>query len=491
MAEWAKQPAVTLVKAIQEKKISASELLEYFIERFERLNPKINAIVATNFDQARKQAANADKAQARGEILGPLHGLPVSIKDNIEVIGMPTTFGSVDTKDYKPVRNASVVQSLVDAGAIIFGKTNLPTLGSDWQSFNDLHGQTSNPWKLSRTPGGSSGGSAAALAGGLTGLEIGNDLGGSIRVPAHFSGVYGHKSSFDIIPTDGCTMPRHEPNLDFTVSQDMGVNGPLARSAEDLKLAMDVIVRPPSFQRKAVNIVLPPPRKTKLNEFKVGLWMEDPQFSPDTFVGNCLQNLIDQLARVGVNVKEKKQKVDLIHSTHLQVDLVNAAVSPFQPDEFFKWAQNALKTLKADDESSTARFIRGITLSHRDWHKLNQERIVMRQKWADIFQEIDVLLCPVMCIAAHPHDHTELGKRIIRCNGQDHDYRFAAVAWNSFCSLAYLPATVAPIGFTPDNLPVGVQIVGPYLEDLTPIQFAISLEKEIIGPYQLPREFKQ
>jgi amidase len=197
MDNFAFQSAVNLVKAIQDKKISSSELLELYIQRYERLNPSINAIVETDFETALRRAHQADEALAKNENWGPLHGLPMTIKDYINVIGLHTTYGSPMFKDYLPTSNADVVQPLIDAGAIIFGKTNLPLWATGSQSFNEVYGQTNNPWDLSRTPGGSSGGAAAALAAGLTGLEIGSDLGGSIRSPAHFCGVYGHKPTYE------------------------------------------------------------------------------------------------------------------------------------------------------------------------------------------------------------------------------------------------------------------------------------------------------
>lgn len=207
MDEIAFQSAVNLEKAIQNKKISSSELLELYIERYERHNPSINAIVETDFETARVKTRQADEALANNENWGPLHELPMTIKDYINVTGLHTTYGSPVYKEYLPTSNADVVQTLVDAGAVIFGKTNLPLWATGSQSFNEVYGQTNNPWDLTRTPGGSSGGAAAALAAGLTGLEIGSDMAGSIRSPAHFCGVYGHKPTYGIVPIHGQQPP--------------------------------------------------------------------------------------------------------------------------------------------------------------------------------------------------------------------------------------------------------------------------------------------
>ncbi|MBI4765249.1 MAG: amidase [Deltaproteobacteria bacterium] len=471
MNDLASISATKLVGALKNKQVGSLELLEFYIERYERLNPRINAIVATDFDSARKRANDADAALAKGEVWGPLHGLPMTIKDNIPVVGMPNTYGMPIAKEFVPSANADVVESLLDAGAIIFWKTNLPLMGMDTQTFNEVYGQTNNPWDVTKTPGGSSGGPAAALAAGLTGLEIGNDIGGSIRIPAHFCGVYGHKPSYNI-------------------PEDLVVNGPLARSAEDLRLAMDIIVGPPSHQRQAITIKLPLPRKTNLREFRVGLWMDDPSYPPDTTVGNCLQDLADRLAKMGANLKTEKPDIDLGHSDRLRDYLALTTLSLREPQEIFNRAVNQLSTLRKEDQSLEARGVRALTAYHRDWNWVNSRRAIIRQKWADYFQKFDILLCPVLRIATHPHDHTEITKRVVQFNGQDSNYYDVVMPWNSLSLVAYLPATVAPIGFTPKGLPVGVQIIGPYLEDHTPIQFAMLLEEQVTGSFKVPPGFE-
>ena len=487
MVTWARHSAVTLTEAIREKKISSSELLEYFIERYERLNPKINAIVATSFDQARKKAADVDEALARGEVFGPLHGLPMTIKDNLEIIGMPTTYGSELYAKYMPEENADVVQSVLDAGAVIFGKTNLPLLAMDTQSFNDVYGQTNNPWDTSRTPGGSSGGAAAALAAGLTGLEIGNDIGGSIRFPAHFCGIYGHKPTYNIVSRHGAKKPWDLIRTSFPTDLDLAVNGPLARSAEDLMLAMDIIVGPPAYQRKAIKISLPEPRKKELSDFKVGMWMDDPLFPPDNDVGAILSDFIDRLALIGVTLVDRKPDIDLKKCHELRNAFETTTMCHLQPPELW---EIATKSIEHDDDNIRL-WARNMTMQHRDWNILNMERSAIRQKWNNYFNDVDIMLCPVSRIPAHPHDHTPIHERVVQFNEETLRYWDVMGPWNSLSLVAYLPATVAPAGFTPGGLPVGIQIVGPYLEDKTPIQFAINLEKEIIGPYQLPQEFNK
>ncbi len=495
MSDLSSLSASRLVGELMNKRMSSLELLEFYIQRHERLNPLVNAIVATDFDNARKRARDADIALAKGEIWGPLHGLPMSIKDSIAVAGMPYTFGLPIAKGFIPSANADVVESLLHAGAIIFGKTNLPMMGMDTQTFNEVYGQTNNPWDVTRTPGGSSGGAAAALAAGLTGLDIGNDLGGSIRIPAHFCGIYGHKPTYDIVSMQGGSKPwgLMFPNFvdtDYTPALDLAVNGPLGRSAADLRLAMDVIVGPPSYERKAITIKLPPPRKTDLREFRIGLWIDDPSFPPDDSVGRCLQDLVDRLAGAGADLKTEKPDIDLRHSHWLRNDLETMTTSHIQPSEVFDRARSQLGTLADEDLSGKARWIRAMAAYHRDWNRINQMRAVIRQKWEDYFQKFDVLLCPVARIAAHAHDHADIRKRVVQCNGHESRYWDVVGPWNSLSLVAYLPATVAPIGFTPAGLPVGVQIIGPYLEDNTPIQFAMLLEEQLTGSFKVPPGFE-
>ncbi len=485
MEEWAGLSASALTKAIQEKKISSAELLEYFIERYERLNPGINAIVATNLDQARKRAAEADDAQARGENWGPLHGLPMTLKDNLAIKGMPMTDGSPLLKEHMPEKNGDVVQDMLDAGVVVFGKTNLPLFAMDTQSFNEVYGQTNNPWDITRTPGGSSGGAGAALAAGLTGLEIGNDVGGSIRIPANFCGIYGHKPSYNIVSLHGAINPLSPIRSNYPNDIDLWVNGPLARSAVDLKLAMEIITGPPSYMRKAVSISLPEPRKKGLKDFKVGVWLDDPLFPTDNDVGTVLSDFVDRLSKAGVKLINSKPVIDLKRSYELRNIFQYATQSHLQPPEIY---EQAMKDQNNDDELISS-WAKAIYMEHRDWNLLNMERSAIRQKWDDYFNEVDIMLCPVTRIPAHTHDHTPMTERMVDFNNESLPYWEVIGPWNSMALVAYLPATVAPAGFTPSGLPVGIQIIGPYLEDMTPIQFAIELEKDIIGPFNIPEGY--
>jgi len=478
--------ATELTRAIREKRVGSVELLELYIERYERFNPAINAIIATDLETARKRAREADKANTKGENWGPLHGLPMTIKDTMEVAGMPCTWGTPLLKSFVPRRNAATVQSLIEAGAVVFGKTNVPLFGLDFQSFNEVYGQTNNPWDLNRTPGGSSGGAAAALAVGLTGLEIGSDIGGSIRAPSHYCGVYGHKSTFGIVPSLG-----QEPSLlfeftgDYTTETDLVVSGPLARSADDLDMVMKLIVKPPIFQRRAISIRLPPPRKKTLKDYKIGVWLDDTAYPVDAGVGDCLQKALDRLISAGVSATDKHPDINFIDSDRVYQDLLGLATVMAIPPENFERMKENVATLSQDDKSNYAIFARRVTSTHRYWQELNYQRKILRQKWADYFEDVDVLLCPVTRVPAFPHDHTEIGNRVLPINKRNETCLEALLPWVGLATVAYLPATVAPVGLTKGNLPIGIQIIGPYLEDHTPIHVA-KLMESVTGGFTPP-----
>src|SRR3954469_19581134 len=229
-----------LVKMLADRQVSSRELVDSAISRIEALDPKINAVVVRDFDRARAAADAADPAPAKGERRALL-GVPMTVKEHYAVAGLPTTRGDPKHKGWKAEVDALVVQRLKAAGGVILGKTNVPLNLADWQSFNEVYGTTNNPWDLSRSPGGSSGGSAAALAAGFVPLELGSDIGGSLRAPAHFCGVYSHKPSLDLVPQRGSGYPKTPAIL---VRGDMSVIGPMARSANDLALLLSVVAGP-------------------------------------------------------------------------------------------------------------------------------------------------------------------------------------------------------------------------------------------------------
>ncbi len=482
MTDIAFRSATALVAAIRNREVSSRELLEYYLKRVERHNPKINAIVTLDVDRARQQADAADAALKRGDNLGPLHGLPMTIKDTFETAGVRTTAGAPVHADHVPTHDASTVARLKAAGAVVFGKTNTPMFAMDVQSYNPIFGVTNNPWDLTRSPGGSSGGSAAALAAGLTGLELGSDIGGSIRNPAHYCGVYGHKPTFDIVPLRG-----HIPGPPGALTAaDIAVAGPLARSAEDLSVALDLLVGPDDDDALAWRIVLPPPRRSALREYRVAAWLDDPACPVDVEVRTRHQATVDALRKAGVQVDEQArpgfQFTDAL-GTYLR--LLWAAISPGVPPEAFQNFINMATQLPQDDKGLLAHFVHGTILRQRDWLLLHEARAQYRARWAEFFKNYDVLLCPITPTAAIPHDHSEpMTVRTIQVNGQPHPY-LNNIAWAGLIGMAYLPVTMAPVGLTSQKLPVGVQVVGPYLEDRTTIDFARRLG-EVVGGFVVP-----
>jgi amidase len=485
MSELCLQPAHRLLALLRSRELSAADLLEHHAERLARLNPGLNAVIATDLDGARERARQADAAAARGDFRGPLHGLPMTIKDTLEVAGMPTTAGAPALKDYRPGGNAAAVQRLLDAGAIVFGKTNVPLYASDVQTFNPLHGTTRSPWDPQRTPGGSSGGAAAALAAGLTPLELGSDIGGSIRTPAHFCGVYGHKPSWGLVPLRG-----HIPGPPGTVSEsDLAVVGPLARSAEDLALALSVVAGPVPPAAGGWKADLPAPRPRQLRDWRVHAWLDDPACPVDDGVRAVLEAALDGLRRAGCTVTTGAPaglSLDTVYA--LYFDLLGAVFSGGLPEKVYRRARLA-GTLAAwlgrDRPNSMGGFLRAATLSHRQWLKLNEQRARLRLKFEALFAGSDVLLMPVTRTTAPPHTQQgDLYARRITVNGRAESYA-TQFNWIAPATVAGLPATSAPAGRAANGLPVGLQIVGAFGQDLATIEFARQLA-QLSGGFVAP-----
>src|SRR6188508_3340590 len=296
--------ATDLASLIRRKKVSALELLDHFLDRIEKHNPKLNAVIWMDREGARKRAKAADAALKKGKRLGPLHGVPMTIKESFQVAGSPTTWGLPAMKDNVTQTTAVVAQRMIDAGVTLFGKSNVPVMLADWQSYNSVYGTTNNPWDVSRTPGGSSGGSSAALAAGLTGIEAGSDIGSSIRNPAHYCGVFGHK------PTYGLITPRGQALPNVVAPSDISVVGPLARSAQDLDVALGIMAGPDPDDGGYLKVALPKCEKTSLKQFRVAVKFTDPASEVDGEYADRLQALADKLAKAGAKVKEAEPEID-------------------------------------------------------------------------------------------------------------------------------------------------------------------------------------
>lgn len=473
---WKYSTATELVAALRTGSVASRDLLEYFIARIENFDNDINAVVLRRFEAARAEADAADEKRRVGGALGALHGLPMTVKESFQVAGMPTCWGIQKVAETAASQDAVAIRRLRDAGAIIIGKTNVPTSLADWQTYNSVYGVTNNPWDITRSPGGSSGGAAAALAAGMTPLELGTDIGASIRNPAHYCGVYGHKPTFGIVSQSGHAIPG-------TVAQpDLGVVGPLAISAEDLDLALSVVAGSDTVENSPWTLQLPPPRRSCLADFRVGIIFDAPEAPVDADVRGKLEALADCLRGVGTQVTvDAWPDIDRVSLRRLYFKMLRAETSRrYSGIEAEKFrAEVGSRFSDTDDYWTIAR--EATVVSHRDWLMMNELRHRMRQQWAKYFDQYDILVCPVAATAAMPHDHTEpRHERKIIIDGKSAP-SIDQMYWAGFATLCYLPATAFPLGLTDNGLPVGAQAIGPEFADRSTIAFAKHVARAFGG----------
>jgi amidase len=466
MPDLAYSSAIEIAKKIRNREVSSREALDYFLARIEALDKPINSVVTIDAARARIEADAADTALARKEVRGPLHGVPMTIKDSFQTAGMRTTSGAPELAAFIPKEDAWPVARLREAGAIVFGKTNLPIYAGDLQSYNEVFGTTNNPYDVSRTPGGSSGGSAAALACGFTPLELGSDIGGSIRLPSHMSGVVGHKPSYGIVPAHG-QIPGPPGTLTLA---DLAVAGPMARSVEDLELGLDIMAGPNRWEHPAWQLKLPPPRSTSFKGYRVAAWLDDPYCRVEPELRDLLEKAANALATAGARVDHEArpaftlEKVADTFFTLLQAALAGGV----DRDRLEEYAG-------ATGDSSAARTKRLLAIRHREWLSYNERRLQMRKRWEEFFANWDAMLLPVMPCPAIAHDHSEpMASRIALVGGEQRPY-WDLTAWMAPAGVCYLPVTVIPVGRLGNGLPVGIQIVGPYLHDRTTLDLAKHL----------------
>ncbi|AKJ14731.1 amidase [Streptomyces incarnatus] len=481
--EWSFQTAEELVAALRAGEVSSAELTDEAIARIERDDKAINAICVPDFDRARAAARGADQARARGEDR-PLLGIPVTVKESYDIAGLPTTWGMPHHRDYVPAEDAVQVSRLRAAGAVVLGKTNVPLGLQDIQSFNEVYGTTNNPWDHGRTPGGSSGGSSAALASGFGALSIGSDIGGSLRTPAHFCGVYAHKPTLGLAADRGMVPP---PGPALPVDQDLAVVGPMARSARDLTLLLDVMAGPDPLTRGvAYDLRLPPARHERLCDFRVLVIEEHPCIPTGSAVRAGVNRVADALADGGARVERHSPLLpDLAEAAVTYMQLwFSGAVARF-PDEAYEQLRARAAGLSADDRSLHAARLRGMVSSHRDWVEANSRRELHRHGWRRLFAEFDAVVCPITPTPAFPHDHDPdpLARRL-DIDGVEYPY-LDQMVWAGVATMPGLPATAVPAGRSPEGLPVGVQLIGPMFEDRTPLRLAELLERRI-GGFQAP-----
>jgi len=444
--------ATDAARAIRSGAISSRELTAYVFERIRKYNGRVNAFVTLVEEQATTRARAADEALAQGHPWGPLHGLPILMKDDKKTAGIRSTCGAKMYANNIPKENAPAVDKILHAGAIIVGKTNLPEWASDMQSYNDVAGTTNNPWNLERTPGGSTGGGAAALACGMGFLELGSDIGGSIRTPSHFCGVFGHKPTIDVISNEGFVDP---PGANPSPDR-LSVNGPLSRSPQDLLLALRVAGGPTGVEQIAYSWKLPPARGARLRDYRIGYVVDDP-FCPVTAdVRQLLEKTIDALGKAGARLEQGwPAGIKIADWYGAYFTMLGAAVLPND------------------------------TTPHRAWGEAVGGQYAARHFWGQYFRDHDAFLMPVDFVTAFPHDHSpNLMERKLATPAGPRPY-LDLLKWIFHATLTGHPATVCPVGRTPEGLPCGIQIMGPYLEDATPIDIAGRIA-ELTGGFVPP-----
>ena len=467
--------ATEIARAIRERRVTAVEALEHFLARIDRFNPRLNCIVWQDRERARARAKAADAALAKGDVWGSLHGVPMTIKESYDVAGAPTTWGDPKLKENVAGSHSLPVERLERAGVVLFGKTNVPLMLADWQSYNAVYGTANNPWDTTRTPGGSSGGSAAALAAGLTGIEAGSDIGASIRNPAHYCGVFGLKPTWGVVSPKGHALPG------VVAYGDISAVGPLTRGAQDLDLALDAMAGPDDIDGVAWKLDLPRCRAEALKDLRVAVKLTDTSSAVDGEYAEKLQALVDGLAKAGAKVKEIEPAIDTRRLNEVYVLLLRAATSARTPEaDIARW-RHAAEQAGPGREPYLELMVAGNTLAHRDWLVLNNERQQMRRKFQAFFEDWDVLLCPAAASAAWPHDQSgERWQRKITV-----DNRAVATTdqlfWAGYSGVVYLPSTVGPAGLTRSGLPVGYQAIAASGRDKTAIAFSRLVEREIGG----------
>lgn len=449
-----------LARAIAGKQISSRAALEALLQRAEAFNPRLNAIVVFDVERARKRADEADAALSRGEMWGPFHGVPCTVKENNNVAGLPNTVGFPERKGRIDPENEVMITRLLASGAIIYGKTNLPLDAMDFQSYNAVYGSSSNPWDISRTPGGSSGGSAAAVASGFSPFELGGDVGGSIRIPAAFCGVFGHKPTFKIIPKRG-------PHLEKW-DREISVRGPIARSPEDLRVLMEVVAGADEhITSRGWQLKLPRPTKLSLREFRIAVWADHEYAPVDDELVSAAATVAQRLRKAGAHVDEQARPVDFDPVSNVNVYLTLTA------------ANAALDASKPE------------TVSLRAYRMAQEDRECICDAWERFFDEFDVLICPSYSSLAFVKDETEpkeSRKVQITKDGKSIALPYyRGLFWSFLTNVARLPSTTFPCGVGErSGLPLGLNVVSREYNDLICIDFARLLQDECGFGYVAP-----
>ncbi len=465
--------ARAMLRALDARDIGAEELLRLHWDRTDAVNPALNAVVAQDRDRALVDARRVDN----GERCGPLAGLPMTIKDSFEVAGMTATCGMPHMRDHRPAADAVTVARLRRAGAVIYGKTNVPFACGDHQSYNDVYGVSSNPWDITRTPGGSSGGAAAALAAGMTALELGSDIGGSIRCPAHFCGIYGHKTTHGLLPPNG----HIPPGPHSTALAELSVIGPMGRSAGDLSLALDVLL---GLHDEGAADPLPPARHRRLQDFRVGLWLD--AYPLDDAYRAAILRFIDDLRRLGVDVDEAaRPDLDPDASHRIYMETLFGVIGSRMTAEALCAFGGQVQA--AGDAPYADSLLRYVSMPAHLSPAIRDARAGLGRSWQSFFRSYDLLICPVTPTVAFPHDHSgghgpaaQL-RRSLSVSGKPMPY-LNNLQWPGLATVANLPATAMPTGYFVGGLPAGVQVIGPLAEDRTPLHFVELVAEWLPSP---------
>ncbi|HWA62071.1 MAG TPA: amidase family protein [Caulobacteraceae bacterium] len=472
MADMLSLDATGQLAALEARRIGAEELLDLALRRHAEVKGPVNAVVATDVERARQRARAADDLRARGGQGGLLAGLPMTVKDTFDVEGMPASSG-LDALLHRKASDAVSVAAIRAAGAVVWGKTNTPVMAGDWQTYNALYGTTNNPWDLERTTGGSSGGSAAALATGVTALELGSDIGGSLRVPASFCGVFSHKPTWGMVSQIG-----HVPPAPGTLAErDLNVVGPMARSARDLRLLLSVIENGP---------LAPKAQPADLRGLKVGLWLDEPSFWLDDEVRACIETFAAELAAQGAEIRPMKRFVDaeaLIGAYQVLLASVLAGDMPARAQAGLRrmggLARLALKFGAARD--GWAGTAAAYTATHAEWIAADEVRARAGAQMRRTFGDVEVILAPITPVVAFPHDHRPFQRRsLMASDGRRFPY-MAMMRWIALATACGLPATAVPAGHAASGLPVGVQIIGPRGADSRTLAVAEAIDERLGG----------
>jgi amidase len=481
--------ASQLASDIRERKISSQEVLEAHLSQIAKHNSSLNAIVTLDEDHARQRAKAADKALARGEVWGPLHGVPVTIKDVFETAGLRTTSSFKPLANYMPKQDATVVARIRAAGAIILGKTNTPEMAGDEQTNSPLFGRTNNPWNLKCTPGGSSGGSAAAVASGMSPLDIGSDIGGSVRNPAHFCGVFSLKPTDYRVPFTGHIPPPPGTNTRGLLRHFL-TPGPLARSVEDLRLALTVIAGPDEREWEVPPVPLTASSMQALRELRIA-WSDDFGIPLSSEIRAALAGFAEKLSGLGCSVQRSTpREFDFAQTLHVYGELKEAAFtvrsSPLHLPRFL-WRVLSEQISKSNPISRG--LMRGAGATLQSHAAALSQRDILISKMESFLTDWDVWLCPVAALPAYTHLNSrnpiEQLSAKVEVDGQKMPYLLATSMYTSLFNLTGNPVVVLPLSRTKDGLPIGVQVVGKRWNDMELLAVAQTLS-EVIGPFQSP-----